>query len=112
MSFSFSDFHFIDPHIILNTENNEPRISAIVDFRPSINKPFTLLGYYAAWIVVIYRCFWIGFRSLSSKVKQIKKNSPCTAFPLKIGPIGCPETSVTNTLRYIASQKSEVLDPE
>jgi len=30
-----------------------------------------------------------------------------TAWPLKMGPIGCTETSVTTNLRCVTSQKSE-----
>jgi hypothetical protein len=35
--------------------------------------------------------------------------SPWTALPLKMGPIGCPETSVTINLRRVTSQKGEYL---
>jgi hypothetical protein len=32
-----------------------------------------------------------------------------TAWPLKMRPTFCPETSVSTTLRYVTSQKSEYL---
>jgi hypothetical protein len=66
----------------------------ISGFRRDVNGICALLGCYAALIVSLLPTFR-GYLSVpSSRVKQC--NSSWAALPLKMGPIGCPETSVTN----------------
>ena len=43
------------------------------------------------------------------KGQAVQEDSSCTVWPLKIGPIGCLETSVNTNLRCITSQRSEYL---
>jgi len=79
------------------------------DFRllhGSVNQIFALLGCYAGQ-TCSYRCFETIYRyhlqgSRSQKIFW-------TAWPLKTGQTGCPETSVTTNLRSVTFQKREYL---
>jgi hypothetical protein len=50
------------------------------------------LGYYVAFSGISVPTFRDNLSVLSSRIKKSKKNF----WPLKIGPIGCPETSIHN----------------
>ena len=70
------------------------RLCAISDFWRSVNEIFTLLGCYAARQVISYRRYGPIFNG--------------QAWPLKMRPTGCPETSVTkypSTLRNNSEQR-------
>jgi hypothetical protein len=56
---------------------------------------------------LVVRDFWGSLSFLFSRVKQ----SPCTAWPLKMGKIGCPETSVITSLCCVIYHKNEDLYP-
>ena len=65
--------------------------------RCSVTETCAVLGYYAASSVILYRRFWATYRSHQKGSQR----------PLKMGPIGCPETSVKiyhSTLRNIPEQ--------
>jgi hypothetical protein len=67
-----------------------------------------LLGYYAAWVVILYRRFGTTYRSHLQKSESPRiKLSSWTSWPLRMGPICCPETSVKSyhsTLRNIPEE--------
>jgi hypothetical protein len=81
--------------------------------RRGVNEVFTLLGCYAAQLVVFtdvsgpLKMGQIGCsEELTLKMEQIGCSEELT---LKMGQIGCPETSVTITVRCVTLQKTEYL---
>jgi hypothetical protein len=68
----------------------------ISGFHYHVNEVCTLLESYTALIGSLLPVFRDNLSVLSSRVKQSKKYSSWTACRLKMGPVGCPETLVTN----------------
>ena len=54
------------------------------------------------WILSLYDALWITRKSYML--------GSGTSWPLKMGPIGCPETSITMYLRYVTSNNRDVID--
>ena len=79
----------------------QTRNCAISGFRCGMNDVFPLLGCYAALFVVSYRRFGTAYRS------HLQGSSKQSAWPLKMGPTGCPETSVANYQSTLRRQMSE-----
>ena len=84
---------------------NVHHISVIVGFRHEVDESCAFLGYYAAFSGNSLPKFRDNPSFPSSRVKNL-------AWPLMMGPIGCPEVSVRNcryTLRNIAEERSSYL---
>jgi hypothetical protein len=60
------------------------------------------------WVVIVYRRFGTTYRSHLQRSRSPRRLSSLTSWPLKIGPIGCPETAVQyyhSTLCNIAQER-------
>ena len=66
-----------------------------------------LLGYYAAYTGNSLPPFQNNLSVLSPRMKKSMKNG--VSWPLKMGPIGCPETSVRNC-HYMMSNLQKSAD--
>jgi hypothetical protein len=65
------------------------------------------------WLVVVYQCCGTAHGSRlqgSSSQRRIVAISSWTAWPLKVGPIGCAETSVNKYQLCLKSQMSKDLN--
>jgi hypothetical protein len=74
---------------IIKWQRGKVVLCMISGFCHCVNEIFTLLGCYMAQIVVIYRRFGTTYQS------HLERSS-WTAWPLKMGLISCPWTSVIN----------------
>jgi len=78
----------------------------ISGFRRDVDGIWALLGCCAAYNDDSLPTFRDNLSIPSSRVKK-SKIRPFISWPLKLGPMGCPETSVRNyPIRCVKSQKS------
>jgi len=62
-------------------------------FRRDVDEICALLGYYTTWSDNYMRRFGTTYRSHLQRPRSPRRS---TSWPLKMGPIGYPETSVQN----------------
>lgn len=82
-----------------------------MDWRRWPNEAFATVGWNTAYVGSV-PTFRDSLSVPSSRVKQSKKNFSWTAGHLKMGPLGCPETSVNNyqpKLRNIVEERKPQL---
>jgi hypothetical protein len=95
-----------------------PVVRQTTEWINEVFEVFALLRCYTA--LIVSRRFGTGFSVVFPRLKQSEKNSFWTAWPLKMDPISCPETSVTNyqstlpnfpggkDLTYTAARKPDI----